>query len=144
MALTAKRKAPKKVAARRQPAPAQQELSSGFLEFFLPLHQVFEKRRQELLAARRQALEKAHAGQMPGYLDESEATTGKWKIELPSWARDQRNQITGPADNAKLLVSMANTNDPGCMPDGEDSITTDWKNVRDAQKNTIAAIKGAL
>ena len=130
--------------------PETAELSSPdapsreLLDFFLPLHRAFEPRRQELLAARRASLAAAHAGTMPGYLPPSEATTGAWTLAVPAWARDQRNQITGPADNAKLLVAMTNTADPGCMPDGEDSITTDWKNVRAAHRNTIAAIAGTL
>lgn len=118
--------------------------SPELLEFFLPLHRTFEPRRRELIEARRRSLENAHAGRLPGYLPESEATSGDWRLSVPAWAQDQRNQITGPADNAKLLVAMCNTKDPGCMPDGEDSITTDWANVRAAHRNVIAAIDGTL
>jgi malate synthase len=124
--------------------PNTDKLSSGFLDFFQPLHQAFEPRRRILLEKRRCALERSHAGREPGYLPESEATSGDWRLSVPSWAADQRNQITGPADNAKLLVAMCNTADPGCMPDGEDSITTDWEHVRAAQQNTVAAIRGTL
>lgn len=124
--------------------PDEDAPSAELLDFFLPLHRRFETRRQALLKARRDSLAAAHAGRMPGYLPESEATTGTWSVAVPAWARDQRNQITGPADNAKLLVAMTNTADPGCMPDGEDSITTDWKNVRAAHRNVVAAIKGEL
>ncbi|MCR4297026.1 MAG: aldolase/citrate lyase family protein, partial [Elusimicrobia bacterium] len=87
---------------------------------------------------------KAHAGELPGYLSRSEAGDGAWRVSVPAWALDQRNQITGPADNAKLLVAMCNTKDPGCMPDGEDSITCGWPNVRAAHRNTVAAIQGTL
>lgn len=118
--------------------------SAELLDFFRPLHLAFEPRRRALLAARRRALEDAHAGNPPGYLPASEATAGSWRLTVPDWACDQRNQITGPADNAKLLVAMCNTKDPGCMPDGEDSITTDWANVRAAHRNTVAAIEGSL
>lgn len=123
---------------------SKSSLPAGFLDFFLPLHRKFEPRRRQLLNARAAALKSAHSGLMPGYKPESEATKGAWKIKVPDWAQDQRNQITGPADNAKLLVAMCNTDDPGCMPDGEDSITTDWAHVRAAQDNTIAAIRGTL
>lgn len=114
------------------------------LEFFLPLHRAFEPRRRVLVEARRRSLAAAHEGREPGYLPPSEATEGSWSVSVPAWAADQRNQITGPADNAKLLVAMTNTADPGCMPDGEDSITTDWANVRAGHRNVIAAIKGEL
>lgn len=127
------------------PQPAGREgLSQAFWDFLLPLHRDFEPRRRGILAARRKALAEAHAGRLPGYLPESEATRGDWRIEVPEWARDQRNQITGPADNPKLLVGMCNTGDPGCMPDGEDSIVTDWESVRRAHENTVAAIRGTL
>ena len=109
--------------------------SPELLEFLLPLHRAFEPRRRVLLAAR---------GTAPNYLPESDATTGTWRLSVPAWAQDQRNQITGPADNAKLLIAMCNTKDPGCMPDGEDSITCDWSNVRAAHRNVVAAIKGTL
>src|SRR5271154_4846816 len=92
-------------------APAKKKADSwpeGLKEFFLPLHRTFEARRQELLAARANALNASHQGNLPNYLPESEATKGKWRIALPEWGRDQRNQITGPADNPKLLVGMCN------------------------------------
>ncbi|MBI3553737.1 MAG: isocitrate lyase/phosphoenolpyruvate mutase family protein [Elusimicrobia bacterium] len=131
--------------AAKKPAKKKEDAwPTGLKEFFLPLHRTFEARRQALLERRRRALEEAHGGRLPGYLPESEATKGKWRIALPEWAKDQRNQITGPADNPKLLVGMCNAGDPGCMPDGEDSITTDWEHVRAAHKNTIEAIKGSL
>lgn len=128
-------------------SPAKKKADSwpeGLKEFFLPLHRTFEARRQELLAARANALNASQQGRLPNYLPESGATNGNWRITLPDWARDQRNQITGPADNPKLLVGMCNAGDPGCMPDGEDSITTDWEHVRAAHKNTIEAIRGTL
>jgi malate synthase len=119
-------------------------LPEGMPAFVAELRSRFEPRRKALLEARARILAAAHAGDLPTYLEPSEARTGDWRIALPDWARDQRNQITGPADNPKLLIAMCNTSDPGCMPDGEDSITTDWEHVRSAQQNTVAAIRGTL
>ncbi len=124
--------------------PAVPGLPEGFMDLFLPLHRKFEPARREHKAARVRSLAAAHEGRPPAYLPESEATKGSWRVSVPDWALDQRNQITGPADNAKLVVSMGNSGDPGCMPDGEDSITTDWENVRAAHQNVVAAIKGTL
>src|SRR5437867_13056463 len=68
------------------------------------LHEEFSPRRLSLLARRREALEAAHAGRLPDYLPPSEATAADWRVELPDWCRDQRNQMTGPADDAELVV----------------------------------------
>lgn len=119
-------------------------LPEGFTAFFEPLDNNFSHRRRELLAARAEALRQAHAGKPPSYLPDSPAVTGPWKLKLPDWAKDQRNQITGPADNAKLLIGMCNSGDPGCMPDGEDSIVTDYEHVRAAHRHTALAIAGKL
>ncbi|HEV8376914.1 MAG TPA: aldolase/citrate lyase family protein [Candidatus Polarisedimenticolia bacterium] len=124
------------------PRPVE-DLPEGFHAFLASLRSRFESRRAAILAQRVRTLAAAHAGTLPGYLPVSEARSD-WRIELPDWVREQRNQITGPADNAKLLIAMCNTKDPGCMPDGEDSITTDWLHVRAAQSNTVAAIRGTL
>ncbi len=127
------------------PAPeASLALPEGFADFFAPLDRHFEPPRQIMLKKRAQVLAAAHRGRSPQPLRDSEARKGDWRIALPDWALDQRNQITGPADNAKLLVGMLNSGAPGCMPDGEDSITTDWENVRAAQQNTVLAILGTL
>jgi len=121
-----------------------QAVPARLLEAIEPLHERFEPWRRELLQRRDAVLRAAHEGRGPNYLPASPATRDAWRVELPAWAADQRNQITGPADNAKILVGMCNSGDPGCMPDGEDSITTDWAAVRAAQRNTIAAVRGAL
>src|SRR6267378_83862 len=67
------------------------------------------------------ALQDAHAGKLPDFLQPSVATTQAWEIELPAWCSDQRNQMTGPADDAELVVKMLNSGAPGVMLDLEDS-----------------------
>ena len=123
----------------QKPLSARNDFSPDYLKFFSTLNKAFESQRQILLQERAAVLNKAHKGEMPGYLTKSEAQTGDWRVTLPSWAMDQRNQITGPADNAKMLIGMCNSGAPGCMADGEDSIVGDWEHVRAAQFNTIAA-----
>ena len=88
-------------------ADPQDAPSDELLEFFLPLHRAFEPRRRLLLDARRQSLENAHRGSLPGYLPESKAIKGAWSLTVPEWAKDQRNQITGPADNATQIKNVA-------------------------------------
>src|SRR6476660_9538986 len=106
------------------------DLPRGFYEFLLPLHSAFTPRQRELAARRRRVLEAAHQGRLPDYLAASEATTGSWRVSLPGWCQDQRNQMTGPADDAELVVKMLNSGAPGVMLDLEDSTVNDWTHQR--------------
>jgi hypothetical protein len=83
---------------------AASDLPAGFLEFLAPLHAALTLRQRALVARRERALADAHAGKLPNYLPPSVATTNSWRIELPAWCADQRNQMTGPADDADLVV----------------------------------------
>src|SRR2546425_4619643 len=120
------------------------DLPRGFYEFLLPLHRGFTPRQQELAARRRQVLAEAHRGPRPNYLPPSEATTGSWKVALPGWCQDQRNQMTGPADDAELVVKMLNSGAPGVMLDLEDSVANAWPNIMAGITNIIAALRGEL
>src|SRR5437867_13269620 len=84
------------------------DLPEGFLDFLLPLHREFTPRQQELAARREQVLAEAHKGNLPNHLPPSQATDSDWRIDLPDWCADQRNQMTGPADDAELVVKMLN------------------------------------
>src|SRR5947208_4373347 len=120
------------------------DLPRGFSEFLLPLHRAFSPRQQELAARRRNVLDAAHQGRLPDYRPPSEATTGSWKVSLPGWCQDQRNQMTGPADDAELVVKMLNSGAPGVMLDLEDSVANAWPNITQAIRNIIAALRGEL
>lgn len=134
---------------RMNTAPAgfrpDRELPAGFMDFLLPLHASFTPRQQELLAARRERLARAHReGVLPDHLPPSEATTSPWRVELPAWCADQRNQMTGPADDAELVVKMLNSGAPGVMLDLEDSMANDWPNLMQGVTNIVAALEGRL
>ena len=122
----------------------KRDLPNGFLDFFLPLHRRFTPRQRDLIAKRKRVLGDAHAGKLPNHLPPSEATTGKWMIELPDWCQDQRNQMTGPADDAELVVKMLNSGAPGVMLDLEDSIANFWPHLELGIKNIHAALRGEL
>ncbi len=92
---------------------ADRDLPRGFMDFYAPLHREFTPRQQEHLRRRHAALERAHQGTLPGHLPPSEATQSDWRITLPAWCQDQRNQMTGPADDAELVVKMLNSGAPG-------------------------------
>lgn len=120
------------------------DLPSGFETFFQRLHEKFTLRQQQLAARRKEALAEAHGGKLPEYLAPSQATRSDWNIELPSWCTDQRNQMTGPADDAELVVKMLNSGAPGVMLDLEDSMANEWPNLMRGIGNVVAALYGTL
>ncbi len=120
------------------------DLPAGFAEFYLPLHERFTPSQQRLARARVDRLARAHAGELPNYLPPSDATTTEWRIDLPEWTRDQRNQMTGPADDAELVVKMLNSGAPGVMLDLEDSMANEWQHSMTGQDNIIRALYGEL
>ncbi|HXJ04807.1 MAG TPA: hypothetical protein VNH65_06900 [Candidatus Acidoferrum sp.] len=119
-------------------------LPAGFLEFVAPLHAALTVRQRALVARRERALAEAHVGKLPGYLPPSVATTNSWHIELPAWCADQRNQMTGPADDAELVVKMLNSGAPGVMLDLEDSCANSWENTICGIENILDALAGRL
>jgi len=120
------------------------DLPRGFLDFLAPLHEALTSRQQDLVARREQALAAAHAGRLPDYLAASPATSTPWQIELPAWCQDQRNQMTGPADDAELVVKMLNSGAPGVMLDLEDSTANTWSNLQRGVRNILEALTGRL
>jgi malate synthase len=122
----------------------ERDLPEGFLDFLAPLHAALTLRQRALLARRENALAEAHAGKVPSYLPPSVATMSSWRIELPAWCADQRNQMTGPADDAELVVKMLNSGAPGVMLDLEDSTANIWEHNALGIKNTLKALVGQL
>ena len=122
----------------------EKDLPKGFVDFLLPLHKQFTPRQQQLAAERAQVLEASHQGKHPNYLPPSEATTKDWHIEMPDWCADQRNQMTGPADDGELTVKLLNSGSPAVMIDLEDSTANQWEHIMLAIENTLAAYKYEL
>jgi malate synthase len=120
------------------------DLPRGFLEFLRPLHEALTHRQQSLVALQNRALAAAHAGRRPNYLPPSAATTTNWRVELPEWCADQRNQMTGPADDAELVVKMLNSGAPGVMLDLEDSTANTWQHIQQGIANIVEALAGRL
>src|SRR5229473_3264174 len=123
---------------------SEKDLPQGFFEFLAPLHRQFTPRQQQLAAKRKEVLARAHGGSLPGYLPASAATTTPWRVELPGWCQDQRNQMTGPADEAELVVKMLNSGAPGVMVDLEDSLANTWDHLTLGVENTLKALRGDL
>ena len=120
------------------------DLPVGFAQFYRALHERFAQRAFELVDARREALRRAHEGALPSYLPAAKRKPTDWKIALPAWCRDQRNQMTGPADDAELVVKMLNSGAPGVMLDLEDSMVNAWEQTSIGHGNVVQALYGAL
>src|SRR5271163_66001 len=123
---------------------SSRDLPQGFIEFLLPLHRALTAHQRQLVARREAALVAAHKGHLPNYHRPSHATTDAWRIELPEWCQDQRNQMTGPADDAELVVKMLNSGAPGVMLDLEDSMANTWPHLTQGITNILAALRGQL
>ena len=123
---------------------SSRNLPQGFIEFLLPLHRALTAHQRQLIAKRESNLAAAHQGQLPNYHRPSPATTEAWRIELPAWCQDQRNQMTGPADDAELVVKMLNSGAPGVMLDLEDSTANTWEHTTLGVTNILGALRGDL
>jgi malate synthase len=122
----------------------ERDLAPGFFDFYAPLERELEPRRRELVGARAAALASALEGRKPQHLPPSPAITDNWRIDLPAWCQDQRNQMTGPADDAELVVKMINSGSPGVMLDLEDSMANTWPHLMAGARNILRALEGSL
>ncbi|HLI97468.1 MAG TPA: hypothetical protein VKT72_15470 [Candidatus Baltobacteraceae bacterium] len=122
----------------------QRDLPAGFAAFYRPLHERFTPRRRELVVHRHEVLQSAHNGTLPTYGCATKARPTDWRIALPEWCADQRNQMTGPADDAELVVKMLNSGAPGVMLDLEDSMANVWEHTLLGHDNLVSALYGEL
>src|SRR5256885_15364551 len=82
------------------------DLPEGFLQFLAPLHERFTPWQESLTEARRRVLLDSQHGDKPVHCFPGPAVRNGWKIELPEWCQAQRHQMTGPADDAEVVVKM--------------------------------------
>jgi len=123
---------------------AARDLPAGFWEFFYPLHRQFTSRQQGLALKRAEVLQRSLEGEKPTHRFPSDTVRNGWRIELPAWCQDQRNQMTGPADDAELCVKMLNSGAPGVMLDLEDSCVNEWSHHETGVSNILACLRGDL
>jgi malate synthase len=132
-------------------APARDLLEPGLLAFLAELHREHETCRQALLKLRAGRQAEWLAGALPKYCDPlREATAGSWQVaDVPADLRRRRVEITGPANDAKLVINMLSRNESGdradtAMLDLEDSMKPTWRNVVDGLTNIRRAVAGDL
>lgn len=100
------------------------------------------KRWRYLNELRAKQLALAYRNVLPEYFAYDD--TKDWKIKLPDWLKDQRNQMTGPADNADLCAKLIHSGSPGVMLDLEDSVANLWDNISSGHANIQKALRGEL
>ena len=120
------------------------DLPSGFMDFLVPLHRRFTPWQQQLAAKRIEVFERSLEGEKPSHRFPSDTVRNGWRIKLPEWCQDQRNQMTGPADDVELCVKMLNSGAPGVMLDLEDSCANDWSHHQTGVANVLACLRGEL
>jgi malate synthase len=120
-------------------------LTPEALAFLLELHERFDPRRRELLAARVVRQKAIDAGELPTFLAETEAIRqGDWKVApIPQDLLDRRTEITGPVDR-KMVINALNSGAKVFMADFEDSNSPTWDNNLSGQINLRDAIRGTI
>src|SRR5216110_2384754 len=122
----------------------ERDLSAEFIEFFVPLHRRFSLQQEQIIVDRKRVLAESLDGNKPTHRYPREPVRNGWKIEMPEWCQDQRNQMTGPADDAELVVKMLNSGAPWVMLDLEDSTVNEWEHQRLGVENILEALRGTL
>ena len=132
-------------------ASTQEIFSPDLIGLIRELHLKFEPRRIQLLKEREERQANWDAGELPTYLDKnSEAIKGNWRIQnIPEDYQTRRVEITGPVNDAKMVINMLSRNSEGfradtAMLDFEDSMKPSFENVINGYKNVLGAAIGHL
>jgi malate synthase len=113
--------------------------------FLDDLQRTFGARRIELLARRKDRLERLHGGELPDFLPETaEIRAGDWRVApTPAEIADRRVEITGPVDR-KMVINALNSGAKVFMADFEDSNSPTWFNCIDGQRNLTDALERTI
>jgi malate synthase len=127
------------------PAPVDGVLTDDALNLVGALHERFEPRRRELLAARADRRARIAAGETLDFLPDTRSVReGDWQVApAPADLQDRRVEITGPVDR-KMVINALNSGARGFMADFEDSLSPTWANVVQGQLNLTDAIAGTI
>ncbi len=111
-------------------------LTEAALEFLAELHQRFDGRRRDLLAARAERQHRFDAGELPDFPEETrDIRESEWTVgPIPADLLDRRVEITGPT-NAKMLINALNSGAQAFMADFEDATSPVWDELVQGQVN---------
>ncbi|HEV2781667.1 MAG TPA: malate synthase A [Actinophytocola sp.] len=120
-------------------------LTSEALRFVAGLHAGFAKRRDELLARRRERRdEAARTGRLDFLPETAEVRESDWRVApAPPDLLDRRVEITGPTER-KMAINALNSGARIWLADLEDANTPHWTNVISGQVNLADAVRGTI
>ena len=120
-------------------------LSEAALTFVAELHERFDERRRQLLAARIERQTRFDAGELPDFPEETRAIReSEWKVSaVPADLADRRVEITGPT-NAKMIINALNSGAKTFMADFEDATSPTWDELIQGQANLRRRWLGTL
>jgi malate synthase len=119
-----------------------QILTPDAVAFVARLQRAFGARRTDLLARRVARQVQFDAGELPGFLAETqEIRDDDWTCDpVPAGIEDRRVEITGPVDR-KMIINALNCGANVYMADFEDANTPLWTNNVQGQLNLRDAIR---
>jgi malate synthase len=121
-------------------------LTPEALEFVSKLARKFSMRREELLAMRGDRQARIDAGEMPGFLRETEKIRNSdWTIARePHDLKRRHVEITGPSGDRKMVINALNSGADTYMADFEDSQSPTWEATVQGQVNLREAVRGTI
>jgi malate synthase len=117
-------------------------LSTGCIEFLKELNAKCKSDHADCLTKRAEVFRTGTYG----YREDTRAIReGVWIANtIPDDLKRRHVEITGPGNDAKMVINALNTDANGYMLDLEDSMVPSWNNVMDAHANIIDAVRGKL
>lgn len=133
-------------------AAARRVLTPEALALVARLHRALQTDRANLLAARTDRQRTWDGGALPSRLgaDAPPEASGDWQVApLPADLLTRRVEITGPVNDARMVINMLSRGADGqradaAMLDFEDSMKPSWDNVIAGIENMIGAARGDL
>jgi malate synthase len=121
-------------------------LTSEALDLVVALEREFRDRREELLLARAERQKRIEDGELPDFLEATQAVReGDWRVApAPADLQDRRVEITGPAGDRKMVINAFNSGARIYMADFEDANSPTWENVVGGQQNLTDAIERTI
>jgi malate synthase len=122
-------------------------LGKDAVEFCSELNRKFAHEVVALSEQRRQLMRDTRQALQEGRFEDLAvpASDANWKVAPPPTVLETRRvEITGPANDPKMVINMLNSGADACMIDLEDSMAPSAQNVVDGHHNIYKAVRGEL